>query len=216
MKKMKFLLVIMALVQLVACANRIDLSPRYDRNAKTLQVDTLVLGPVEEFERRKENNFGSGTQLTQAFVIDDDSCEGVVVQVLNPHANAYFYNSARERIMNHYDDSCLTRSISHVHSLRCMPQLGNNVGFYLTSSVIQHYGYGRQFTYVLPSNDCLQKFESTLMGKVEPAAVGAFQSNKLGLKESHVRSLVGDQSAAQNDDALESQEETVKGNKSGW
>ncbi len=184
-KVLKSMIILFFLAQLMACAKMHNLAPIYDKDAKTLSVDSLLINPVSYFNEKK-NKFGNisgGRTIIKYFKIDDKICNELQVQQVVPDANVYLNYSASDRIMIENNDSCLTQKIGNIYSLRCMSRIDGDIGLYMTSSVHQHSGYGRQITYVFPNNECLEKFESYFIDKTQPKKIGLYESNKLELQQ---------------------------------
>ncbi len=169
----------------MACSKVHDLTPIYDKKAKTLKVDNLSIKPVSDYKEKKEyfGDIHGGDRFIKYFKINDKVCRDLLVEQLIPHSNVYLEYSASDRIMNQNNNSCLTKKIGNIQSLRCMNKIGSEIGLYLTGSAYLHDGYGREATYIFSSNECLKKFESYFAGKTQPKNIGNYKSNKLELSQ---------------------------------
>lgn len=190
---MKLIITLFIVSQLVACSKVHDLTPIYDKNAKTLTVDNLSIKPVSYYKEKK-GYFGDihgGGKFIKYFKINDKICRNLKVHQYVPDPNVYFEYSASDEIMIDNNDSCLTKKIGNIQSLRCMNKIRGKINLYLTSSEYIHEGYGRQTIYAFSSNQCLKKFESYFVGKTQPKNVGNYKSNKLkSSQEIFLKSLV--------------------------
>ena len=190
---MKLIITIFIVSQLVACSKVHDLTPIYDKNAKTLKVDNLSINPISYYNQEK-GYFGDiygGEKFIKYFKINDETCRHLKILQYVPDPNVYFEDTASDEIMIDNNYSCLTKKIGNIQSLRCMNKAGGEIDFYLASSEYISEGYGRQTIYIFPNNECLKKFESHFVGKTQPKNIGNYKSNKLeASQEIFLKSLV--------------------------
>lgn len=183
-KSLKLLTVLFVFSQLLACAQPHNLTPLYNQESKTLSIDSLSLHPVS-YVKEKEGRFGglygARTDIT-LFKFDNEVCNSLQVEQVNPDPNVYLTYSAKDFIMIEHNDKCLTRKIDNIHSLRCMNKSDADADFYMTSSIQKNIGYGRQITYYFVNNECLKKFEEHFTNKAEASKSGLYETNQLDLR----------------------------------
>ena len=115
---MKLIITIFIVSQLVACSKVHDLTPIYDKNAKTLKVDNLSIKPISYYNEKKAyfGDIYGGEKFIKYFKIDDKVCRHLKVHQLVPHPNVYFEYSASDGIMIENNDSCLTKKTGTTHN----------------------------------------------------------------------------------------------------
>ncbi|MCP4492445.1 MAG: hypothetical protein GY820_34830 [Gammaproteobacteria bacterium] len=185
MKIIKIISASFMVSQLWACAATHNLKPEYDEESKTLVIDAMKITPItyyNEKEQRKDYGFG-GKHEYKYFKTGDESCPNISAQSSLADQGVFFIRSSKESILIRYNDSCLTRKIDNIYSLRCLNNVGGKLGMFLTSSTPRGPGYGNLITYQLPTNGCLKKFESYFINKSEPNKIGEFKSNRPGTPE---------------------------------
>ncbi len=193
MEIIKIISVIFIASQLWACAATHSLKPEYDEESKTLVIDSMTIAPVTYYnEKEATEGYGFGAKhMVKYFKTDVESCPDIVARVLKVDTSVYFLHSNKENILIRYNNSCLTRKIDNIYSLRCLDEVGEKLSMFLTRATSKNAGYGNMITYHLPTNDCLKKFETFFISKTESHNVGEFKSHKPGTPEDvFLKSLV--------------------------
>ena len=147
------------------CAPIFNVIPNYDKNKKVVYIDDYEIKDISSYNEKKSNfstrSMGSTGYLVKTIRADNGICTYLDIADYDARGDWYYTNSALEDVLAKYKNHCKIEKIgANVNFIKC------NNNYFITSSSIQHSGYGSKIT-ITTNEKCFNDMKKYFKSKVE-------------------------------------------------